>query len=230
VGDIILEQLASSHSVLTEDEKDLGVCMIDVGGGTTDIAIFTDGAIRHTAIIPIAGDQVTNDIAIALRTPANHAEEIKIKHGTALPSMTNSEDSIEVPGVARRPSRQLSKKALSTVISARYEELFALVKAEIRRSGFEDMIGSGIVLTGGAALIEGVSELAEAVFQMPVRIGLPQNVRGLKDVLQNPMYSTGVGLLLYGLQHRNENKGEIIMNDGVKGLWSRMRNWFQGNF
>jgi cell division protein FtsA len=230
VGDVILEQLASSHSVLTEDEKELGVCMVDVGGGTTDIAIFTDGAIRHTAIIPIAGDQVTNDIAIALRTPANHAEEIKIKHGTVLPHLTNAEDSIEVPGVARRPSRHLSKKALSSVIGARYEELFALVRAEIRRSGFEDMIGSGIVLTGGASLIEGISELAEAVFQMPVRMGLPQHVRGLKDVLQNPMYSTGVGLLLYGLQHRQDGKGEIVIGDGVKGLWSRMRNWFQGNF
>lgn len=230
VGDIILEQLASSHSVLTDDEKELGVCMIDIGGGTTDVAVFTEGAIRHTAVIPIAGDQVTNDIAVALRTPTNNAEEIKIKHSSALMHLANKDDAIEVPSVARRPSRLLSKKALSAVVGARYEELFALVQAELRRSGFEELIASGIVITGGASLVEGVLELAESVFQMPVRLGLPQHVRGLKDVMHNPIYATGVGLLLYGLQQRCDGKSEIVLGDGVKGLWSRMKTWFQGNF
>jgi cell division protein FtsA len=230
VGDIILEQLASSHSVLTDDEKELGVCMIDMGGGTTDVAIFTEGAIRHTAVIPIAGDQVTNDIAVALRTPTNNAEEIKVKHSCALLHLANNDDAIEVPSVARRPARLLSKKALAAVVGARYEELFALVQVELRRSGFQDLVAGGIVLTGGASLVEGVLELAESVFQMPVRLGLPQHVRGLKDVLQSPMYATGVGLLLYGLERRHEGKGDIIIGDGVKGLWSRMRSWFQGNF
>lgn len=230
VGDIILEQLASSHSVLTDDEKELGVCMIDIGGGTTDVAIFTDGAIRHTAVIPIAGDQVTNDIAVALRTPTSNAEEIKVKHASAIMGRTSPDDTIEVPSVGRRPSRLLSKKALSAVVGARYEELFALVQNELKRSGFEDLIASGIVITGGASLVEGVLELAESVFQVPVRLGLPQHVRGLKDVLQNPIYSTGVGLLLYGLQQRYEGKPEVIVNTGMKSVWSRMSNWFQGNF
>lgn len=229
VGDIILEQLASSHSVLTDDEKELGVCMIDIGGGTTDVAIFTEGAIRHTAVIPIAGDQVTNDIAVALRTPTNDAEEIKVKHSSVFINAAGP-DTIEVPSVARRPSRQLSKKALAAVVGARYEELFTLVLAELKRSGFYDFIASGIVITGGASKVDGVLELAESVFQMPVRLGLPQHVRGLKEVLQNPVYSTGVGLLLYGLQQRYEGKPEVLMGNGVKGVWSKMKNWFQGNF
>lgn len=229
VGDIILEQLASSHSVLTEDEKELGVCMIDIGGGTTDIAIFTEGAIRHTAVIPIAGDQVTNDIAVALRTPTNHAEEIKINHSSVFVNAAGP-DSIEVPSVAKRPPRHLSKKALAAVVGARYEELFTLVLAELKRSGFYDFIASGIVITGGAAKVDGVLELAESVFQMPVRLGLPQHVRGLKDVMQNPTYSTGVGLLLYGLQQRYDGNSDVVVGNGVKGIWTKMKNWFQGNF
>ncbi len=230
VGDLILQQLASSHSVFTDDEKELGACIIDIGGGTTDIAIFTEGAIRYTAVIPIAGDQVTNDIAVALRTPTNNAEEIKIKHSSAIMQLISSEETIEVPSVARRPSRLLSKRALAAVVGARYEELFALVQAEIKRSGYEELIASGIVLTGGASRVDGVIELAESVFQMPVRLGLPQHVRGLKDVLQNPIYSTGVGLLLYGLQQRLDGKQDMVGINGVKGLWSKMRSWFQGNF
>jgi cell division protein FtsA len=230
VNDVILEQLASSHAALTDDEKELGVCLIDIGGGTTDIAIFSEGAIRHTAVIPIAGDQVTNDIAVALRTPTNQAEEIKIKFASALMAKGAADDAIEVPSVAHRPSRLLSKKALSTVVGARYEELFALVKAEVKRSGYEDLIASGIVITGGASLVEGVVELAESIFQIPVRLGLPQNVRGLKDVLQNPMCSTGVGLLLYGLQQRADGKPENIANEGFKSVFTKMRHWFQANF
>jgi cell division protein FtsA len=230
VQDIILEQLASSLSVLTEDEKELGVCLIDIGGGTTDIAVFTAGAIRHTAVIPIAGDQVTNDIAVALRTPSKNAEEIKIKYACVLPQNMDPNDYIEVPSVAQRAPRQLSRKALAEVVGARYEELFALVLAELRRSGFEDMVASGLVITGGASQVEGIVELAETIFQMPVRLGMPQHVRGLKDVLESPAYATGVGLLLYGYQQQYEGRPELIVRTGVKGMWGRIKNWFQGNF
>ena len=231
VGDIILEQLASSQSVLTEDEKELGVCMIDIGGGTTDIAIFTDGAIRHTAVIPIAGDQVTNDIAVALRTPAKHAETIKVTYGTVLPQTVDPNENIEVPSVAGRPARQISKRALAEVISARYEELFTLVLAELRRSGFEDLVASGIVITGGAAMIEGIVDLADSIFQMPVRLGMPQYVSGLKDVLQSPSYATAVGLLLYGYQQQFQGitQPQIITGD-KESLFKKMKSWFQGNF
>lgn len=231
VSDISLEQLASSYAVLTDDEKDLGVCLVDIGGGTSDIAIFTDGAIRHTAVIPIAGDQVTNDIAVALRTPTKNAEEIKVKHAIALENLADPNVMIDVPSVAGRPSRQLSQKALAEVVGARYEELFKIVQAELRRSGFEDLIAAGIVLTGGASMTTGVVELAEQVFQMPVRLGLPQHVRGLTSVLQSPVYATGVGLILYGYhQDYIEERNEFQSTDGVKGLWSRMASWFKGNF
>ncbi|HDP89532.1 MAG TPA: cell division protein FtsA, partial [Thioalkalivibrio sp.] len=173
VDDIILEQLASSQSVLTEDEKELGVCLVDVGGGTTDLAVFTEGAIRHTAVIPIAGDQVTNDIAVALRTPTQHAEEIKVKYACALRQLANPDDTIEVPSVGDRPPRRLSRQTLAEVVEPRYEELLTLVQAELRRSGFEDLVAAGIVLTGGSAKMEGVIDLAEEVFHMPVRLGVP---------------------------------------------------------
>lgn len=231
VEDIILEQLASSYAVLGEDEKELGVCMIDIGGGTTDIAVFTGGSIRYTAVIPIAGDQVTNDIAVALRTPTKYAEEIKIKFGSALPLSTDQNETIDVPGAAKRSVRQLSKKVLSEVIHARYEELFMLVLAELRRSGFEDVIASGLVITGGASQVEGAAELAESVFQMPVRIGMPQHVKGLTDVLDSPSYATSVGLLLYGYRQQYEGGNpELIVRHGMRGAWSRIKNWFQGNF
>ncbi|MCF6209293.1 MAG: cell division protein FtsA [Gammaproteobacteria bacterium] len=231
VDDVILEQLASSYSVLTEDEKELGVCLVDMGGGTTDIAIFTHGSIRHTAVIPIAGDQVTNDIAVALRTPTQYAEEIKIKYACALTQLASPEESIEVPSVGDRPPRRLARQTLAEVVEPRYEELLSLVQAELRRSGFEDLCAAGVVLTGGCAKMEGVIELAEEVFHMPVRLGVPQHVSGLVDVVRNPIHSTGVGLLLYGHQHageqqRREQRGEWA----GKGLWTRMKNWFQGNF
>ena len=178
VEDIILEQLASSYSVLTEDEKELGVCLVDIGGGTTDIAIFTEGAIRHTAVIPIAGDQVTNDIAMALRTPTQFAEEIKIKYACALTQLAGADETINVPSVGERPPRELSRQALAEVVEPRYDELFTLIQAELRRSGFEELIAAGIVLTGGTSKMEGVVELAEEIFHMPVRLGVPQSVRG----------------------------------------------------
>jgi cell division protein FtsA len=231
VNDIILEQLASSYAVLTEDEKELGVCLVDIGGGTTDIAVFTDGAIRHTAVIPIAGDQVTNDIAVALRTPTKYAEEIKIKHAQALKHLADAHAMIDVPSVAGRPPRQLSEKSLADVVSARYEELFNLVATELRRSGFDELVAAGIVLTGGASMVNGVLELAESTFKMPVRLGLPQHVRGLTDTLQSPTYATAVGLLLYGLQQQDDGqRHEFQITDGMTGLWSRMTGWFKGHF
>jgi len=230
VDDIILEQLASSHSVLTEDEKDLGVCIVDIGGGTTDIAVFTEGAIRHTAVIPIAGDQVTNDIAVALRTPTQHAEEIKIKYACALAHMASADETIEVPSVGDRTPRQLARHTLAEVVEPRYEELLTLIQAELQRSGFEDLVASGIVLTGGSAKIEGLVELAEEVFHMPVRLGVPQYVTGLVDVVRNPIYATGVGLLLFGHQNRDQRSMDIALGKGVRGVWDRMKGWFQGNF
>jgi len=230
VDDIILEQLASSYSVLTEDEKDLGVCLVDIGGGTTDIAIFTEGSIRHTAVIPIAGDQVTNDIAVALRTPTQYAEEIKIKYACALTQLAARDESIEVPSVGDRPPRRLARQTLAEVVEPRYEELLTLVQAELRRSGFEDLIAAGIVLTGGSSKIEGLVDLAEEVFHMPVRLGVPQSVVGLVDVVRNPIYATGVGLLLFGSQNRVQRAFEADFGRGVRGVWERMKSWFQGNF
>ena len=230
VDDIILEQLASSYSVLTEDEKELGVCIVDIGGGTTDIAVFTDGAIRHTAVIPIAGDQVTNDIAVALRTPMQHAEEIKIKYACALTQSASAEESIEVPSVGDRPPRQLARHTLAEVVEPRYEELLTLIQAELRRSGFEDLIASGVVLTGGSAKIEGLVDLAEEIFHMPVRLGAPQYVTGLVDVVRNPIYATGVGLLLFGHHNRDQRGMDIGLGKGLRGVWDRMKGWFQGNF
>ncbi len=230
VDDIILEQLASSHSVLTDDEKALGVCLVDIGGGTTDIAVFTDGSIRHTAVIPIAGDQVTNDIAVALRTPTQYAEEIKLKFGCALTQIANPNETIEVPGVGDRRPRRLARQTLAEVVEPRYDELFTLVQAELRRSGFEDLIASGVVLTGGSSKMEGVVELAEEVFHMPVRLGMPHDVRGLADVVRNPIHATGVGLLIYGHQQRFAKRPALRRGSGVKGIWDRMKGWFQGNF
>ena len=230
VDDIILEQLASSYSVLTEDEKDLGVCLVDIGGGTTDIAVFTDGAIHHTAVIPIAGDQVTNDIAIALRTPTQHAEDIKVQYACALTQLANPEETIEVPSVGDRAPRRLARQTLAEVVEPRYEELFTLVQTEIRRSGFEDLIAAGIVLTGGSSKMEGVVELAEEIFHMPVRIGSPGYVIGLSDVVKSPIYSTGVGLLLFGRRQVHESIPQVRLSGNMKGILERMKSWFQGNF
>lgn len=230
VDDIILEQLASSQSVLTEDEKELGVCLVDIGGGTTDIAVFTEGAIRHTAVIPIAGDQVTNDIAVALRTPTQHAEEIKIKYACALTQLASPAETIEVPSVGDRPARRLARQTLAEVVEPRFEELFTLVQAELRRSGFEDLCAAGIVLTGGSSKMEGVIELAEEIFHMPVRKGVPQYVTGLVDVVRNPIYSTGVGLLLFGYRNRSMRDAETRMSGGWRTAARRMKSWFQGNF
>ena len=227
VDDIVLEQLASCSAVLTDDEKDLGVCLIDIGGGTTDIAIFSEGAIKHTAVIPIAGDQVTNDIAVALRTPTKNAEEIKRKHACALTELGDPQQMIDVPSIGDREPRKISVQNLAEIIEPRYEELMLLVQAELRRSGYEDLIAAGMVITGGSSQVKGLTELAEEIFHMPVRLGAPLHVSGLTDVARNPIYSTAVGLLIYGKDHHGRDLG---FGDSGGNLWSTIKSWFQGNF
>ena len=230
VEDMVLEQLASSLAVLTEDEKDLGICLADVGGGTTDIAVFSGGAIQHTAVIPIAGNQVTNDIAISMRTPTQYAEEIKIKYACALSQLANPDETIEVPSVGERPPRRLARQTLAEIVEPRYEELFRLIQEELRRSGFEELIAAGVVLTGGSSKMEGAVELAEEVFHMPVRLGMPQIVDGLSEVVRNPIHATGVGLLQYGRENVARQSGEAPMGGGAREILNRMKAWFQGNF
>lgn len=232
VSDIVLEPLASSYAVLTEDEKDLGVALVDIGGGTTDLAIFVEGAIRHTVSIPIAGDQVTNDISVALRTPARSAEEIKLAHACALRETASANDLFEVPTAGSRVNRKMSRQILAEVCEPRYEELFNLVRTEIRRSGFEDLITSGIVLTGGGASIPGGIELAEKVFRMPVRLGAPERITGLIEKAKSPIYSTAIGLLLYGQERfeQGNHQSSFSKKDGLKGLIQRMSEWFKRKF
>jgi len=230
VEDVVLEQLASSHATLADDEKELGVCLVDIGGGTTDIAVFSGGAIRHTAVIPIAGDQVTNDIAVSLRTPTHHAEEIKMKYACALSQLANADETIEVPSVGDRPPRRLARQTLAEVVEPRYEELFGLIREELRRSGFEEVIAAGVVLTGGSAKMEGAVELAEEIFHMPVRLGTPQHVTGLVEVVRNPIHATGVGLLLYGRENYLRGRRASPLRGNVRNVWERMRSWFQGEF
>jgi len=230
VDDVVLEQLASSFAVLTEDEKELGVCLVDIGGGTSDLAVFSNGAIRHTAVIPIAGDQVTNDIAVSMRTPTQYAEDIKIRYACALSQLANPDESIEVPSVGERPSRRLARQTLAEIVEPRYEELFGLVREELRRSGFEEVIAAGIVLTGGSSKMEGAIELAEEVFHVPVRLGVPQALAGLTDVVRNPIFSTGVGLLLYARDNVMPARRGHALGANGKSVLERMRSWFQGNF
>lgn len=228
VDDIILQQLASSAAVLTEDEKELGVCLVDIGGGTTDIAVFTQGTISHSAVIPIAGDQITNDIAVALRTPTQHAEEIKIQHACCLTQLVNADEALQVPGMSERAPRRLSRQTLAEVVEPRFEELFSLIHAELQRSGFENLIAAGIVVTGGSAKMKGAVELAEEVFHLPVRLGAPQGITGVADVAGNPVYSTAVGLLQFGHQHQALQ--HRLSGDGEQQIWQRMKHWFKGNF
>ena len=228
VDGIVLEQLASSYAVLTEDEKELGVCIADIGGGTTDIAVFCGGAIQHTAVIPIAGSQVTNDIAVSLRTPAHHAEEIKIKYACALSQLANSDETIEVPSVGDRPPRRLARQTLAEVVEPRYEELLGLVRDELMRSGFAELIPAGVVLTGGSSKMEGAIELAEEVFHMQVRLGMPQYVAGLAGVVRNPIHATGVGLLIYARESIRAKAEASASGLGVSNVFDRMRAWFRG--
>src|SRR4051794_16494006 len=230
VNDLILQPLASSRAVLSEDEKDLGVALVDIGGGTTDLAIFTHGAIRHTAVIPIAGDQITNDIAMALRTPTKDAEDLKQRYGCALSQLADPQQMIEVPGIGERGPRELSLKTLSEVIEPRVEELYSLVQAELRRSGYEELLSSGIVITGGSSLMQGMVELGEEIFHMPVRVGVPHYNGALAEVVKHPRFSTAVGLLVAGMQQHRQRELAHLHIGSFQQLMDRMKTWFAGNF
>jgi cell division protein FtsA len=229
VVDLVLEPLASSYSVLSEDEKELGVVVVDMGGGTTDIAMFFEGCIRHTAVVALGGGNVTNDIALCLRTPVDQAEMIKIKYGCALHSLIESPDQpVEIPGVGGRPPRKVAHELLVDIIHPRMEEIFRLTAGEIRKSEFANLMTAGVVITGGGALIKGAVELAEEVFDMPVKLGIPKGFSGLIDLAKSPIHATGVGLILYAINNRYELEG--ILSNGEVGLfervWERMKNWF----
>jgi len=226
IDGFVLEQLASSYSVLSDDEKELGVCIVDIGGGTTDIAIFNNGSITFTGVIPIAGDQVTSDIAVALRTPTPQAEDIKQKYGCAVSDFTQDDEVIAVPGVGGRPPRDLSRRSLAEIIEPRYVELFELVKAEIERNGFESKIPAGIVLTGGTSQIEGAVELAESIFQTSVRLGNPENFTGMESILKNPIYATSLGLLGYGFDRLKQ--GYALEQNTT--LFQRAFGWLRNNY
>jgi cell division protein FtsA len=233
VEDLVLEQLASSYGVLSDDEKELGVCLIDIGGGTTDIAVFTEGAIRHTSVVPIAGDQVTNDVAHALRTPTQYAEAIKLDHGCALARLADVDESVQVKGVGDRPGRRLSLQTLAGVMESRYEELLTLVHQDLKRSGYLDALAGGIVLTGGASQVPGLLELAEEIFRMPVRLGIPQKFTGMAEIVGSPIHSTGVGLLHYCHQQKQSGPPiEIEANVDIQEqtIIEKMKRWFSKYF
>ncbi len=230
VSDLILQPLASSVAVLTEDEKELGVCLVDIGGGTTDIAVFKNGAIRHTAVVPIAGDQITNDIAVALRTPTQSAEDIKVKHGCALRQLADPREVVEVPASDGREPRQLSIQALTEVIEDRVEEIYEFVQQELRRSGMESMIAAGIVITGGAAQMRGMAELGEEIFHTPVRLGIPNKVDGLSEVVGNPRYATSIGLLIMAKAQLEKQLNGKMQSSSVGRVFEKMKAWFKGNF
>jgi cell division protein FtsA len=238
VQDLVLEQLASADAVLTQDEKELGVCLVDIGGGTTDIAIFRDGAIRHTAVIPIAGDQVTNDIALGLRTPPVEAEQIKKLYGCALGDLIEQDDEIPVPSVGTRPPRTISRRILGDIIEPRIKELFELIQAELRRTGYEDMVAAGVVITGGSSKLEGMAELAEEILHLPVRVGEPMHIGGMEQVVRNPIHATGVGLVMYGLHNQVVTQAEPLriptaaanMDTSFGGIFKKMRSWVQTSF
>ncbi|MGE5337225.1 MAG: cell division protein FtsA [Gemmatimonadota bacterium] len=230
VQDLILQPLASSLSVLTPDEKELGVALLDIGGGTSDIAIFTGGAIRHTAVIPIAGDQISNDIAMALRTPIPDAEEIKLRYGVAKEVLADPNERIEIPGIGDRAPRLLSRQALAAVIEPRVEELFNLTQQVIRESGYEELLSSGIVLTGGTSLLPGVGELAEDVFLKPARIGWPTYDGSLSDVIRNPRFATVMGLLTEAHLQRIRGRKVAAQTGSFGQTLKRMKEWIVGNF
>jgi cell division protein FtsA len=230
VDQLVLNPSASSHAVLTDDEKDLGVALVDIGAGTTDVAIFTDGAIRHTAVIPIAGDLITSDIAMALRTPTKDAEEIKVEYGVAKQLLADPSEQLEVPGLGDRAPRMLSRQALAGVIEPRIEEIYSLVHQVIRESGYEELLSSGIVITGGAAVMPGMVELGEDIFLKPVRKGVPTYHGALYDMVSNPRSATVMGLLEEARFARSRGMRAAQQAGSVKTLFGRAKDWFLGNF
>ncbi|GLP97495.1 cell division protein FtsA [Paraferrimonas sedimenticola] len=230
VDDLVFSAIASADAVLTDDEKDLGVCLVDMGGGTTDIAIYTHGALRHSAVLPIAGNQVTNDIAKIFKTPLSHAEQIKVQYASARSNLVSQEENIEVPSVGGRPSRSMSRHTLAEVVEPRYQELFELVQDELRKSGLEDQVVAGIVLTGGTAQIEGVVDVAEACFGVQVRVAKPLEVKGLSEYVEQPGFSTAVGLLRYGAREMMDKRTDNKETNPVSGTWTKIQRWFKGEF
>jgi cell division protein FtsA len=222
--------VASARAVLTADERELGVCLVDIGAGTTDIALYTQGALRHTTSLAIGGDQVTSDIAHLMRTPTTHAEELKVRYACALAQLAHAEETIQVPSVGERPPRRLARQNLAEAVQPRYEEIFEMVQADLRRSGREELVRAGIVLTGGAARMEGALDLAEELFHMPVRLGVPQHMGGLADVVSNPIHATGVGLLLHGSRHERLRLAPGGPATAIGGMWERVSGWVRGNF
>jgi len=230
VADIVLEQLASSEAVLSSDEKELGVALVDIGGGTSDIAIFSEGAIKHTSVLSIGGDHLTNDIAVGLRTPMAEAEKIKQAYGCCLTSMVGKDETIEVPSVGGREARILSRQLLAEILEPRVEEVFSLVNREITKSGYGDLIASGVVITGGSAILPGMPELAEQVFNLPVRRGNPLDIGGLTDVVNSPIYATGVGLVKYGSMNTQVQNFSIGEKNIFERVSRRMKEWFSEFF
>ncbi len=227
VSDIVLESLASANAVLTEEEKEIGVALVDIGGGTTDLSVFSNDSIKHISILALGGSNLTNDIAFGLRTPVTSAEKIKVKYSCALADMVQNNETIEVPSVGGREPRHVSRRVLAEICEPRVEEILSLVDQELLRSGYKSMIGAGVVLTGGSSLIEGITELGEQVFNVPVRVGYPQGIGGLKDVVMNPKYATAVGLLMYGANKaKSDHRFRIREKNVFNRILSRMRRWF----
>jgi len=225
VNDIILQQLASSKAVLSNDESELGVILVDIGGGTTDIAIFSGGSLIHTAVLSVGGNHLTNDIAVGLRTPTHEAEKIKQKYGCCMTGMVHKDETIEVPSVGGRNPRVLPRQILAEITEPRMEEIFSLIQQEIIRAGCEDVAAAGIVLTGGSSIIEGATELAEQIFSLPVRRGVPRGIGGLVDVVRSPMYSTGVGLVLSAAKEQTNKRFKVRERNAYTKVRSRMREW-----
>lgn len=230
VSDIVLEQLASSEAVLNPDEKELGVALVDIGGGTTDIVVYADGSIKHTSVLAIGGSNLTNDIAVGLRTPINEATKIKEKYGCALSQLVSKDETIEVPSVGGREPRILSRKVLAEIIEPRVEEMMGLIYREILKSGYEDVLSSGIVITGGTTIMEGMPEMAEKIFEMPVRRGIPKGVGGLVDIISSPIYATGVGLVLFGTKQDTVHKFKIRDGNVYSKVKNRMKDWMSDFF
>ncbi len=230
VAEICLEPIASAEAVLSQDEKELGVLLVDIGGGTSDIAIFKDGAIVHTGVLAIGGNHITNDIAVGLRTPQNEAEKIKIRHACAMSSMVKPDETIEVPGVGGRKPRVVSRRLLAEIVEPRVEEVFSLIQREVMKSGYQEVLSGGIVITGGATLLEGMPELAEFIFEMPVKRGLPQNIGGLRDVVNSPKFATAVGLLKYGSRNLQKSKFPIREKNIYDKVRGSMRTWIKDLF
>ena len=228
VIDIVLQPLASSEAVLTDEEKEIGVALIDFGGGTTDLALVADGAIKHTAVLGLGGNNLTNDIAVGLRTPMNEAEKIKVRHGACLKSMAGRDERIEVPSVGGRKPRMLSRPILTEILEPRVEEIFSLIDQEIQRTKLKELLASGVVITGGSALLPGIVEIADQVFQLPARVGYPRRISGLVEIVDSPVYATAVGLVLYGMEHQPARKFRIRDGNIFSRVTARMKSWFRG--